>query len=84
MAVNLREDVVGDVQPGDLVRMYYARLPSDSFLAKAYWEAMASGEMPASPVEYVYFGHELFRLEVLPDNAVPKGIGPEHPPHPSR
>jgi hypothetical protein len=69
MAVNLPRHIVADVREGDLVKLYYARMDENSPVAIAYRQVL-KGQEPKDPgpYPYVYFGYEVFRLEVIPDN----------------
>jgi hypothetical protein len=65
----LRPALLDGVDEGDFVRMQFVRLSETSDLSRRYAAAAARKERIALP--YVYCGHELVKLEVVPDDQFP-------------
>jgi hypothetical protein len=68
-SVFLPTNVMGNAQEGDFVSISYAKLVSGSPAAREYaLHLHETAGAPAVPAPYVYFGYELFRLTVIPDD----------------
>jgi hypothetical protein len=64
---NLPVAVVRGISEGDFVRFYYAKLVPGSPAEQAYTAALRRGDT-TSPGAIVYFGYELYRMTVIPDD----------------